>query len=594
MSKELTGYPSIDRPWLKYYPSSAIDAEIPQKTAYRFVYEKHCNQCQMIALEYFGTKISYGKVFDKIDLISKSFKAIGIKAGDIITFALPTMPEMVYIFYALNRIGAISNAIDPRLQESEILQTIKETNSKVLIAVDMCLPAISKLLKKTELEHMVILTPVESLSFPIKIVNACKKKSVKNTDFRILTWKHFLRMGKDVKGTIEIEYKPNMPATIVHTGGTTGIPKGVVLSNENMNAMALMHEVAGFDFTPYQDSYLTFLPPFIAYCLVNAVHNPMYLGCRNILIPNFDAADFPGLVMKYRPNHILGGPILWDYFIKSNLTHLADLSFIKHAVSGGDSMNVELEDEVNDFLKLHCCNHKVSQGYGMTEVSSAVCFSTDISYERGSVGIPFVKNIISIFQPDTEEEVRYNESGEICIQTPTMMLGYYNNPSATAEVIKKHTDGTIWVHTGDIGRMNENGNLFIEGRVKRMIVRNGNKIFPVAVENIIMTHPAVSNCVVVQMPNAVERHVPVAHLILYNDTEERKIINEIDELITKNLPIFNVPFLYVIRDLLPLTVINKIDYRKIEEETCLYEKSKERIIHFMPKEKCSKSESGKT
>ena len=580
--KSMTGYPSIDKPWLKYYPTAAVEAELPRKTAYQFIFEKHCNNRKVIALEYCGIKISYGKVFDMIDIIARSFIAMGVKKGDIVTFALPTMPEMIYIFYALNKIGAVSNAIDPRLQEPEILKTLKETNSKILVALDMCIPEISHLLDTDNLSYVVTLTPVESLPMPARILNSFKNRHKKNKDPRFLNWKEFLKMGKSVNEITEADYEPNMPVTIVHTGGTTGIPKGVVLSNENLNSMALIHEISGFSFVPYADSYLTFLPPFIAYCLVNAVHNPLYLGCKNILIPSFTPTDFPSLVMKYHPNHILGGPILWDYFIKSSLTQQADLSFIKHAVSGGDSMTVELENDVNKFLSSHGCKYKVSQGYGMTEVSSAACFSMDVSYELGSVGIPFVKNIISIFDPDTNEELTYNKSGEVCIQTPTMMLEYYNNPIATAEVIRTHPDGSVWVHTGDIGRMNENGNLFIEGRIKRMIVRNGNKIFPVAVENVIMTHDAVANCVVTQMPNAVERHVPVAHIVFNKSVEEEKIIDEIDKLIQSALPEFNVPYLYVIRDSLPITTINKIDYKNLEEESRQYENSEKRIIHYQP------------
>lgn len=579
MNKELTGYPSIDKPWLKYYPASAVEAEIPKKTAYQFIYEKHSNNRQAIALEYLGIKISYGKVFDMIDIIACSFISMGVKKGDIVTFALPTMPEMVYIFYALNRIGAVSNAIDPRLQEPEILKTLKETNSKILVALDMCLPEIAHLQKTVNLSYIVTLTPVESLPMPVRILNSFKNRRIKNKDPRFLNWKEFLKIGKNVKEAIEVDYEPNMPVTIVHTGGTTGVPKGVVLTNENFNAMALMQEISKYELQQY-DVFLTFLPPFIAYCLVNAIHDPLYLGFHNILVPKFDPQDFPGLMMKYHPNHVLAGPILWEYFIKSDLTQNADISYLKSPISGGDALNIELEKQVNQFFETHGCKHKIAQGYGMTEVSAASCFSTDDSYVPGSVGIPYVKNVISIFDSDTGEELTYNQSGEVCIQTPTMMLEYYNNPAATAEVIRKHLDGSVWVHTGDIGRMNENGNLFIEGRIKRMIVRNGNKIFPVSVENVIMTHSAVANCVVTQMPNEIERHVPVAHIIFNKPVEEDTTIDEIDQLIRNVLPEFNVPYLYVIRDSLPITAINKIDYKKLEEESKSYQNNSSHIVMY--------------
>ena len=579
MQKEqnLTGYPSIDKPWLKYYPASAADKEIPAKSAYSFIYDKQKNNQSAIALEYFGVKVSYGKVFAMIERIARSFKKLGVQRGDIVTLALPTMPETVYIFYALNRIGAISNLIDPRLQETEILQSIEETKSKVLVAIDMCFPVVSKLFDKSTIENIVILTPIESLPLPVRLLSAIKNKSEKIANPHILTWKCFLKIGKEYQDTIDVSYRPNMPITIVHTGGTTGVPKGVVLTNENFNTMALTQEISEYDLQS-GDRFLTFLPPFYAFCLVNAIHDPLYLGFRNILIPKFDPKDFPSLMVKYKPNHLLSGPILWDFFIKSELTQDADLSYLKTPISGGDALNIELERDINAFFESHGCRHKVAQGYGMTEVSAAACFSTDSSYVPGSVGIPYVKNVVSIFDPDTEEELTYNQPGEVCIQTPTMMLEYYNNPIATAEVIRKHANGEVWLHTGDIGRITEDGNLFIDGRIKRMIVRNGDKIFPAAVEGIIMSHPAISNCVVVQMPNDTERHVPVAHLILNDSASAEEVVREVDEIVLKELPAFNLPYLYVIRKDLSLTGANKVNYKVLEEESKQYQDKTDRIV----------------
>ncbi len=572
-----TGYPSIDRPWLKYYPAEATHASVPEKSAFEFVHENRKGSPNDVALEFFGVKIKYNTLFFNIEAAAKSLLALGVKRGDIVTLALPMIPEMVYIFYALNRIGAISNAIDPRLKTDEFANQIRLTNSKFLFTIDMCVPVAEEVMEQTAIESVIIISPIESLPFYIRAISKIKSNNKREKENKFLTWKNFLSKGKSFSGCIDAPYLPNSPITIVHTGGTTGVPKGVVLTNENFNVMALTQKISGYD-VKEGDRFLTFLPPFTAYCLVNAIHDPLFLGFRNVLIPTFTPQDFPKLMMKYQPNHVLAGPILWDYFITSELTQKSDLSFIKSPISGGDVLNIELEERINDFFAAHGCTHKIAQGYGMTEVAAAACYSTDASYQLGSVGIPYVKNIVSAFDPDTGEELPYDHQGEICIQSPTMMLEYYHNATATSEVIKYHADGTVWVHTGDIGRVNSNGNIFIDGRLKRMIVRSGNKIFPSSVEAIISSVSDIENCVVVQMPNPIECHVPIAHIILKQGCDVGKAIQEADRLIKNKLPNFNVPYLYVIRSTFPLTKIHKIDYKAIEKESLQYAEEKSHFI----------------
>lgn len=557
--KKLTGYPSIDKPWLKYYPDGANETPIPAKTAWQFVFDKQKENGKNIAFRYLGKKISFTSFFSSVQACAKALKAIGVKYGDIVTLALPTAPETVYLFYALNRIGAISNAMDPRLKKTDFLRSIKETNSKYVFATNMSIPELLDIAN----EHAITIVQVSPfLSAPIAIkFLATAKNKTRNS---IIDWKNFLAQGKSYTGNIDEPFRENTPVTIVHTGGTTGIPKGVVLTNENFNAMALTQEVSGFNLAE-KDSFLTFLPPFIAYCLVNAIHDPLYLGFENTLIPKFEYSDFPKLILKHKPNHVLGGPILWDSLIRSELARNADLSFLKSPISGGDAMNIELENRINDFFFSHNCTYHIQQGYGMSEVSAAACYSSENSYCPGSVGIPYVKNVISIFDVETQEELTYGNDGEVCIQSPTMMKEYYKNRTETDAIVRTHSDGSVWLHTGDCGMMNSNGNLFIKGRMKRMIVRSGNKIFPATVESVIMQHPSVLNCAVVQMRHKEERHVPVAFLVINKDTAT-DIISELKTKIGDVLPEFNIPYQFVIKDELPLTGINKIDFRALECE----------------------------
>ena len=558
--KKLTGYPSIDKPWLKYYPIGTESFPIPEQTAYEFIYSKQKNN-NNTALIYLGKHISFKNLFAKIESCAKAFTAIGLKSNDIVTIALPLIPETVIIFYALNRLGAISNFIDPRLKPNEYIHSITETGSKILVAADLFSDTIVTVKKGLNNLQVIYSSVLESAPAIFKLLSH-KNKSLSSI---AKSWREFIKQGKPIVSLPVEAFSKNKTATIVHTGGTTGFPKGVMLTNENFNAMALTQEISEYGFKA-GDSILTFLPPFIAYCLVNAIHDPLYLGWKNTLIPKFEYTDFPNLVMKHKPNHVLGGPILWDNFIKSPLTQKADLSFLHSPISGGDSMNIELERQINEFFASHNCNHKVMQGYGMTEVSAAACFSSDSSYCAGSVGIPYVKNVISIFDIESCEELTYGNEGEVCIQSPTMMSGYFCNQEATDEIIKKHSDGSVWLHTGDCGIMNNDGNLFIKGRLKRMIVRSGNKIFPTYIEAIILKNSNVLNCAVVQMDDKQERHVPIAFLVLKDSTQFDSTISELNQLIGSELPAFNIPFKYFIKDNLPLTSINKVDFRALEKE----------------------------
>ena len=578
----MTGYASIDKPWLKYYDEFGIKADIPKEKAYDLIYNKYRNNKKLIALNYFGVKISYYEMFNKIEEVAKSFKALGIKKGDIVLMTMPTTPEMVYIFYALNRIGAIVDSVDPRIKSDRYVEIIKETNAKYLVAIDLCRPVIEELIQKEKLSKVVLVSPTESLPLPVKILLSIKeKKTINKTNDKVIDWNNFVKLGKNYLGKIDCDYEENMPVVIVHTGGTTGEPKGVLLTNENFNTMAITQEISGFNLQE-KDKFLTFLPPFIAYCLVNAIHDPLYLGFENILVPKFDAKGFPGLMYKYKPNHVLAGPILWDYFIKDEKISKEDLSYLKSPISGGDVLNIELERAINDFYKSHNCNIPIASGYGLTEVSAAAIYSKSIAYKEGHVGIPYIKNNVSSFIPDTEEELPYDMEGEICISTPTMMKEYYNNAEATANIIKVHSDGLRWVHTGDLGTIDTDGSVKISGRIKRLIVRNGNKIFPSSVEDIIRQNKLITGISIVSMSDDKERHVPVAYLTIENDAIgcEEELINDIELSIKEKLPEFNIPIKYIFKSELPLTNINKIDFKKLEEEALEYINSEKIVFRY--------------
>ncbi len=559
----LTGKQSIDKTWLKYYEDYDIKQDIPKMSAYDYMVVNNNSNLDKNALNFYGIKITYEELLKNIDKITRSLISLGVKKGNIVTLAMANTPEMVYLFYALNRIGAISNVIDPRYSADEMKREINKVNSKYFITLVDCYDTSRRIIEETNVEKTVYLTALESMPLPIKVVNKLKNK-IKRIDNNSISWNDFIKNGKKIDKDINNIYENDMPVTIVHTGGTTGEPKGVVLTNENFVAMANMHMHGGLDYEK-DDKFLNILPPFIAYCLCNGINMPLTLGLEVTIIPQWDVPDFPMILDKYKPNHVLAGPILWDYVTKSDIR---DLSYLKTPVSGGDALNEELEKRINDFFKKKNCKSKVAQGYGMTEVSSAAVFSKQEANKIGSVGIPFIKNNVSIFDPETLLEKDIGEEGEIWISSPTIMKEYYNNNIATEELKITTIDGNNWIRTGDIGKIDLDGNLYIVGRMKRMIVRNGNKIFPANTENIVLKLNEIDNCAIVGIDDDIERKVPVIHIVLKKEIVESKeeIVEKIKKIISDNLPEFNIPVKFVFRESMPLTSINKIDFKKLEQE----------------------------
>lgn len=319
-----------------------------------------------------------------------------------------------------------------------------------------------------------------------------------------------------------------------------------------------------------EHTWMDIMPPFIAYGIGMGICLPLVIGMETILIPSFNPLKFDDLLIKYKPMHMVFVPSYWETIIHSRKLRDKNLSYIIAPTVGGDSMDTELEQEVNRFLREHGCSYRVTKGYGMTEVCAGVTGTIDECNEVGSVGVPFVKTVVAIFDPDTGKELSYNEKGEICITGPNIMLGYYNNPIATSKVIRKHADGKRWVHSGDIGYMNERGSLFIIDRIKRMIVRyDGFKVFPSLIERVIMEHQSIQSCCAVGATDKVHAHgkMPIVFVVLKEETEVSNytVLSELKELCHINLPEYAQPIDYRIIHKLPLTPIGKVDYRELEK-----------------------------
>lgn len=563
------GYSSIDKPWLNFYSKETLMKSAPETTIYEHLYNNNKDHPNDIAIEYYGKKITYKELFENIIKTAQSYKAMGVKKGDIVTLCTITTPEIIYSFYALNMLGAISNMVDVRYTKQAIEEYLKEVNSKFLVTLDLCYPKIKDIIENTNVEKVITVSPVNSTPTIIKAVSKMSDYFKGNTPKipfgeKYIDWNTFIenRINEEI---IPEPYIKDFPAAIVHTGGTTGIPKGVVLTNDNFNNATIQISSVvnerGYKF-------LNIMPPFVSYGLVLGVNAPITLGWDTVVIPKFDAKKFDDLILKYKPNGIMGVPTYWENIMNSPKIKNQDLSYLKNILLGGDRIFPDFEIRLNEFLKAHNFSGEVSKGYSMTEASALTSFSTSKANELDSVGAPMPKTIVSIFEPGTTKELMPGEVGEVCIKTPTMMKEYYNKEEDTSKVKVLHEDG-YWLHSGDLGYMDKNGILFIKDRIKRMFPRSGWKVFPSELEKLYMTNPAVEYCAVVGIPDEVDITAPKAHVVLKNEYKgkEEIIKQQLDEMFeNSSLPPYFKPIDIKFRDELPLTDLGKIDFISLIEE----------------------------
>lgn len=564
--KVLTGYPSIDKPWLKYYSEETINAPLPEKTLYQYIYDNNKDFLQNTALNYFGKKISYGILFANIEKTAKSFSAMGIQKGDIVTIMSMHTPETIYCIYALNRLGAVANMVYMTLSEQEIVSTIKATESKALVVLSVALGKIDKVYDDLGLEHVIVVTPSDSMKLAMRLGYKLKTKQGKLSE-KYMSYRNFIDMGNDSIDVQDAPYDKTAPAVIVYTSGSTGEPKGVVLSNYNLNAVAHQYKVSGMQFER-GETFFNMLPPFVGFGVSVGMNLPLALGMEEIVWILPDKEKVAQGFNKYRPNHFVSGPAMLDGIMNTVKTQM---EFLTTFAGGGESISVEKEEEVNRFLSSHGAKVKYVTGYGMTEFGATVCTGMNHVYKLGTLGIPLPAVIVKIVNPETLEEVKYNEVGEICFSAPNTMLGYYKNEKATTEVKKKHLDGIEWLHTGDLGMVDKDGFVYFKGRIKRIYVTRTveemlYKIFPTRVEEVLECHVTVSECGTIAIPDEEKLNVLVSFVTLKDKSvDKKKVVAELMNYAKSELPEHSVPVKIVVLDEMPLTQSGKIDYRALEQ-----------------------------
>ena len=558
-----------NQPWLKHYGETPASIDYPDLSMYG-LFKKDSEQHPLVsALIFFGKKTSRFDLNKKIVNISRKFAEIGIKKGDMVIVCLPNIPQAVVSFYALNRLGAIPAPIHPLSAAPEIEAFAKLVSAKAAITLDGFYPRFEEIKANTQLEKIIVCSLKTEMGLFTKIgFHLTLGRKIKPVPFScaVLDWAGLESRAEEAP---ELEKPdpigPDEMALILFSGGSTGEPKAIKLSNRNCNALGMQMSAAGSNVIP-GEKMLSILPIFHGFGLAVGIHAMLTHSGTCILVPKFKADTLAALIKKYSPQLMAGVPSLYDALAADKNFNKIRLDAFKGLFCGGDSLSPEIKKRFEIALKNGGGKIMLREGYGLTESVTACAIMPHNEYREKSFGIPCPDNWLKVVKPETEVECKAMEDGEICIAGPTVMLGYYNDPKATAEVLKKHKDGKTWIHTGDIGCMDADGFFYFKQRAKRIIKTSGIAVYPSHVENVLDKHPAVRLSCVIGVPHESRGEDPKAYIMLndgFAGTEQLKqdIINSTrDQLMPYSRPRF-IDFI----DDMPMTNVGKVAFRKLEE-----------------------------
>ena len=559
-----------ERPWLEFYEEENIPSSIeyPDCSMVDMVIQSAEKWPDNVAYTYYGHKVTYKNFVKKIEKAARALKNYGVKEGDRVTICMPNTPEGITMVYAVNMVGAVCNMVHPLSSEKELEYYIKVADSKYVLVIDAVFDKIYKLRDTAQLERIIVVRPSAGLGFlKKKLYNTLHIKKVRlpSNDNRVVLWEDFIANSYFYQGNYHEDRSGEDLAVIMYSGGTTGAPKAVMLSNLNINAESICDATMIRQIVPGA-SVLSILPIFHCFGLGICIHTPLCKGMNCILIPAFSHKQFAEIIKKNEPNFIVGVPTLFEALINTKLKN-NDLASVTAVICGGDALNQTLRDKVNEFLKNHGSNAKIRVGYGLTEGSGAVCLSPENTFADGIIGVPFPDIDFKIIKNDTFKELPTSEEGEICISGPLVMMGYLGDDAETAQTIRLHDDGKVWLHTGDIGYLGADNLIYFAQRLKRIIISSGYNIYPTHLESIINSHEAVLTSTVIGIDHHYKGQVPKAFIVLKPGYKAgKKIEREIRELLERNVPIYALPVAYEFRDKLPQTKVGKVAFKKLEEE----------------------------
>ncbi|MBR4989933.1 MAG: AMP-binding protein [Oscillospiraceae bacterium] len=561
---------SASAPWRAYYGSTPASLDYPHLTMYQMLSQTAAKYPKQTAYIFMGKKTSYSEFMKRIEDAAKGLVKLGIGKGDRVTVCMANTPQALDCFYALNRIGAIPNMIHPLSAAKEIAFYLNFSKSKAILTLDQFYYKVAEILPELENPTEILIAKVaDELPLPLNALYPMTKgaravKKLPKTGYTL--WYDMVKAGKDTVLPPH-DGKFDDCGAILYSGGTTGTTKGIMLSNLNFNALGLQTiaasgygEIAGM-------KMLSVMPVFHGFGLGIGIHTALIGGATCILIPQFSVKTYAETLVKQKPNLIPGVPTLFEALLRAENLEGQDLSFLKGIFSGGDNLSPELKKKVDAFLRDHNCSEQIREGYGTTECVTASCLTPKDYARSGSIGVPFPDTYYKVVTPGTTEEVTANTEGEICISGPTVMMGYMDNPEETAHTLRRHYDGRIWLHTGDLGHMDQDGFVYFRQRMKRMIITSGYNVYPSQLENIIDGHEKVLLSCVIGVKDTYRGQRIKAYVVPMpgvEPTEELKA--ELLDYCSGHIAKYAMPRELEFRTELPKTLVGKVAYRVLEEE----------------------------
>ena len=556
----------LERAKYGYIEKMPKDIKYFEGGLYDVVYESSCKWPHNTALEYFDNQITYKDLIKKINKVAAALKAIGAEKGERITVCMPNTPEAIYMFYAINEIGAVANMIHPLSSEKEIEEFVSQAESKIMLCVDVSYPKVEAIIKNTKLEQLVVVSPTRSMDIMVRAIYKLtkgRKNHIKKSQ-RVITWDQFLSKANKFVGNPHARVNASDDAVIMYSGGTTGKPKGIILSNLNFNAQALGAKYLVPELFKPDYSFMAFLPNFHAFGLGCCIHMPLYFGARTFLIPQFNPKKFKKYITKYKVDILVGVPTVFEYLTKIKFRS-DGLKNVKYVVSGGDMISMSSKETINDFLKKHGSKAIIENGYGLTEASGGFIFSPrSVAEEPDTIGYPIPDNEVIIMNLKTKKPAKLGQDGEILVRGLSVMKGYLGKPKETEQAFIK-IGNKKYLRTGDIGYADERGVIHFRSRLKRMIVSNGYNIYPANIEDVTLKCKDVTACAVVGREDKLRGEKVVVFVVANPETREHTIRKELNQIYKKYLAKYEIPREIRFIDALPKTKLAKVDFKALEE-----------------------------
>jgi long-chain acyl-CoA synthetase len=555
-----------ERPWLRFYGAVPASIDYPRVTLYEAVLATAQRTPDAVAWEFFGTTATYRELCRSIDTTANALAAIGLRQGDRFLISMPTAPAGVIAFYAANKLGAVPALIHPLSTAPEIQHYLNASGARIVLTLDAFYGVFAALEPKRTLERIILarigdyLSPLKRFGFWL---TKGRRIAAVPADPHVRWWKELLAGAHPE--VARAGTSTDDAAAILFSGGTTGVPKGIVLSNRNFIAEGM--QAAAWGAMGSGDSILAILPIFHGFGLGVCVNAAFMAGGKSILVPQFTPAIVAKLLRSARPNLLVGVPTLYDALAKDRSLARADLSCLRACFSGADTLPRPVKERFENLVAARGGRVKLLEGYGLTEAVTAIMATPVTEYREGSIGIPFPDIDAKICRLDTTEELPDGEEGEICIAGPAVMLGYLDDPEATAQTLKVHADGRTWLHTGDLGRRDADGFFYFTVRAKRLIKSSGFNVYPAQVEAVLYQHPAVAEACVIGVPDAAQVERVKAVVALKDPAQESAATAAaLIAFCRERLIKWSCPREVEFRRDLPKTRIGKIDYKALVAE----------------------------